>query len=91
MKVAIDIDDYLYDSICNNPNTYTTYLQKLIREGTPLPKGHGKLVDVEDVKDNIKKWKGYLDEDMMARINFTMDNNIPIIIQADKEMKNNGR
>ncbi len=62
---------------------------KALEKAVPLPKGHGKLVDVEDVKDNIRKWRGYLDEDMMYRINFAMEHHIPTIIGADKESDNN--
>lgn len=95
MKVVIDIPDKVYNSIKSNEEMIT-YITKdgggsmalhgslAIINGTILPKGHGKLVDVEDVKDNIRKWRGYLDEDMMYRINFAMEHHIPTIIESDK-------
>jgi len=88
MKIVIDIPEENYISCLTSGyarKSIYTDLVYAIRNGTQLPKGHGKLVDVEDVKDNIRKWKGYLDEDMMGRINFAMDNHIPTIIDADKE------
>lgn len=84
MQIVIDIDEKNYKNILKGLAVHRCALFDAIKNGTPLPKGHGKLVDVEDVKNNIRKWRGYLDEDMMARINFTMDNNIPTIIEADK-------
>ena len=38
-----------------------------------------KLVRVEDVKADHRRFKGYLDEDMIARLNMTLENNVPII------------
>ena len=91
-RVRFDIHKFLIrnkDMLSGNYEVETLdMLTDAFSKATPLPKGHGKLVDIEDVKDNIRKWRGYLDEDMMARINFTMDNNIPTIIEADKENYN---
>lgn len=91
MKLIIDLPDEvktLFDNAdlfeLKDYYDFNSTIGKAIKNGTPLPKGHGKLVDIEDVKDNIRKWRGYLDEDMMTRINFTMDNNIPTIIESDK-------
>ncbi len=83
MEIVIDISEKDFIEIFIN-GLENNEIINLIRKGTPLPKGHGKLVDIEDVKDNIRKWRGYLDEDMMTRINFAMDNHIPTIIEADK-------
>ena len=88
MRIVINIPDKMYNTF-NRGIWSSTYDGKIIRDivlkGTPLPKGHGRLVDVEDVKDNIRKWRGYLDEDMIGRINFAMDNHIPTIIESNKE------
>ena len=88
MKIVINIDDEIYDTFKQGIWS-STYDGKKIRDivlnGVILPKGHGKLVDVEDVKNNIRKWRGYLDEDMMGRINFAMDHHIPTIIELNKE------
>ena len=87
MRVVIDIPVYLIIMCEQFSNSLVKYevdeLVYAINNGKKLSKGHGKLVDIEDVKDNIRKWKGYLDEDMITRINFTMDNNIPTIIERD--------
>ena len=84
MKVVIDIDKYLYNSICNNPNVYTTYLNKLIREGTLLPKGHGDLKDVNDIWNNIPDVNVLTNHFTTYDIQRFIDN-APTIIEADKE------
>lgn len=87
MRIVINIPEEQYKRICDHTDGVydMVSLLTIIENGTPLQKGHGKLVDVEDVKDNIRKWRGYLDEDMIGRINFAMDHHIPIIIEAIKE------
>ena len=78
LDCVISLVDYKIDDVYSEEMGYANF------KYTELPKGHGKLVDVEDVKNNIRTWRGYLDEHMMANIYFTMDNNIPTIIEADK-------
>lgn len=47
MKIVIDISDQKYKWIVDNPQTYTDDLCEAIRNGTPLPKGHGRLIDAD--------------------------------------------
>lgn len=37
----------------------------------------------EDVKKNHEKWIGYLDEDMIARLNIAVDKHIPTFTEQD--------
>lgn len=49
MKIVIDIDDKLYDRIKYLEPKADTMLDRLMRaiqNGTPLPKGHGRLIDI---------------------------------------------
>ena len=90
MQIVIELSEKNYKSCMLTQNRPIGQrlpygLSKAIKNGTILPKGHGKLVDVEDVKDNIEKWRGYLDEDMIGRISYAMDHHIPTIIEADEE------
>lgn len=89
MQMVIDIPDIEYDvlnQIGENtiPLGILLNLRDYIRVGTPLPEGHGRLIDAEDVKNNHEKWLGYLDEDMIARLNIAVDNHVKTIIEADK-------
>lgn len=45
MKIVIDIPEYIY-KICQN---HGDIVYKSIANGTPLPKGHGRLVDMSEV------------------------------------------
>lgn len=50
MKIVIDIPDQKYKWIIENPQTYTDELHDAIRNGTPLPKGHGRLIDADKLQ-----------------------------------------
>lgn len=58
MKVVIEIDEEKYeyikglDKACTDYRT-TLMLYDAVRHGTPLPKGHGRLVDINDVRDRL--------------------------------------
>ena len=47
MKLIIDIDEEMYDWLDNGFPTENDYVKlwEKIRQGTPLPKGHGDLID----------------------------------------------
>lgn len=48
MQIVIDIPNWLYNAImeCNEPH-YSKSLGDAVRDGTPLPKGHGRLIDAD--------------------------------------------
>ena len=53
MKIVIDIDDDTYEILKNVYERGTGWLdkyQKAIVNGTPLPKGHGRLIDADALK-----------------------------------------
>lgn len=52
MQIVIDINDNEYLGIKNYPDNITSYpvtihLYEAVRNGTPLPKGHGRLIDAD--------------------------------------------
>jgi len=53
MQIVIDIPDQKYKWIVDNPQTYTNDLCKAIANGTPLPKGHGRLGDLDALEKEI--------------------------------------
>ena len=60
MKIVIDIDDDLYVRLFDNGvDNYNDAddIAKAIRRGTPLPKGHGALVDRGEVIKNLLDYK----------------------------------
>ena len=96
MKILIDIDDQKYKWIVENPQAYTDELHDAIRNGTPLPKGHGRLIDGDELKtlsyevlidtdnpnraDGLSACNGLVEEDIDLA---------PTIIEADTEESEN--
>ena len=39
-----------------------------------------RLIDANAVKENHKRWIGYLDDDMIARMNFAIDHHVPTVL-----------
>ena len=85
MHVVIDIDEKLNEYIKQLDITGDTSLADLgraIQRGTPLPKGHGRLIDAKELDnafwDNHSKLHQYCD--ITSTINLAST-----IIEADEE------
>ena len=88
MQILIDIDDNLYSRLFDNGiDNYddAVDMAKAIRKGTPLPKGHGRLIDSEYTKkiDSIQRGDFNSIESIRNWIDIQ-----PTIIEADKEVEN---
>ena len=81
MQVVIDIPEDRYQAIKSARrveyvvDTYTVGIA--IADGTPLPKGHGRLIDADVVVDGMEE-----NYELCIAVNDT-----PTIIEADKENK----
>lgn len=51
MQIVIDIPEEMYQSVLNG--TYCGTLYEELKNGTPLPKGHGRLVDIDEVRTEL--------------------------------------
>lgn len=49
MKLIIDIPEKAYKLRLTNPVWYDSNIDKAIRNGMPLPKGHGDLIDRDQI------------------------------------------
>ena len=79
MKVVIDIPEEWEG--CTN-----RHLRKLIAEGTPLPKGHGRLIDADKlhyVKMLVQNPNNGKHKHIVA-VRASEINKAPTIIEADK-------
>lgn len=48
MRLVIDIDEYFYTRIKENEfGLFNGKVSEMIQNGTPLPKGHGRLIDAD--------------------------------------------
>lgn len=75
MKLIIDIPEKAYKLRLTNPVWYDSNMDKAIRNGKPLPKGHGDLIDSNVLCEQYEKTNG----DLYQALDLT-----PIIIEADK-------
>ena len=87
MKLIIDIDEKAYKLRLTNPVWYDSNIDKAIRNGIPLPKGHGNLYDERDLE---KLGNVYFQEEIItndSNIEFRFPKliiNATPIIEADK-------
>lgn len=79
MKIVIDIPEEEYKRL-----VYIDMfkLREYIENGTPLPKGHGRLIDADALCDYFwdNRSKLYVHKDLQIVVD-----NTPTIIEADKE------
>ena len=80
IELVIKIPEDSYKAICNGwmPPSEVGNVVQGIKNGTPLPKGHGRLIDS---KDAYKKFYNR----SMAKIGKEVLDETPTIIEADKE------
>ncbi len=87
MQIVIEIDDDLYDTIKNLEVFITTQRSgkriingsiNAIKNGIRLPKGHGRIADIDKVLEEMRATRTY-------DIPFTLERVKPII-DADKEV-----
>lgn len=89
MQIVIDIDENVFTRLFDNGtedyeivNDDLFAIAKSIRKCTPLPKGHGRLIDADELKKIIQK------NDVMFMTGFNVRicdiNATPSIIEADK-------
>lgn len=51
MQIVIEIPDEMYQTV--KDETYCGSLYEELKNGTPLPKGHGRLIDADALKNKI--------------------------------------
>lgn len=85
MQVVINIPKKTFDEIRDRNITHCgePFAQKLvsyIRNGTPLPKEHGRLIDVDDLREDFQASKGMSFSERMTIS--CIISNAPTIIEA---------
>ena len=79
MELVIEIPDNEYHQICELRLHNRTFYDDAIRNGTPLPKGHGRLIDAEVFANNVVKYSHQSTKTIGQALSDT-----PTIIEADK-------
>lgn len=86
MKIIIEIDDEYYEIINHAVKVEHSNFKpfKIIANGTPLPKGHGRIID--ESKIEVCEWVNELEEDYPKA-----STDAPTIIEADGGGKDEDR
>ena len=99
MQIVIDIDENVFTRLFDNGtedyaivNDDLFAIAKSIRKGTPLPKGHGRLIDVDALDDTLNMLEKVTNEDSIVdkaiheelMVCIGIVNEAPTIIEADK-------
>ena len=96
MKIVIDIDEESYEHIKAYSNEEVLPIGwYAIINGTPLPKGHGRLIDADELfemTNNYKAELGRLVADPFVKsgietVEGFVTDILPTIIEADKEVE----
>ena len=77
MKIVIDIPEEYYEAIKEISDSQSTTDMLIIKNGTPLPKGHGRLIDADAYRKEMLDSREF---DFFKRLDMQ-----PTIIEADKE------
>ena len=79
MKLIIDISENEYEAVKLHPECFT--FANSILNGTPLPKGHGRLIDINDIEwAKHKEERNYMEYEV---IDWEDILNAPAIIEAE--------
>ena len=86
MQIVIDIDDNLYTRLFDNGDEYVADMRRAcvaIRNGTPLPKGHGRLIDADKLEPKETAPEAWYS----PMWGFELDDieDAPTIVEADRE------
>ena len=87
MKIVIDIpeDVVVNDSYANYFECLSGKLYETLHNGTPLPEGHGRLIDESDLMPDSDYEDG-----LFYAVSIRQINSAPTIIEADTESEDNG-
>ena len=94
MKIVIDIPEQVYNTLIETGNYgyYSFDAKKAIKNGTPLPKGHGRLIDADALNISHGVFLPKVGENKygcpMDAVFADEIEEAPTIIEADREVEN---
>ena len=90
MQIEIDIPEDKYNQIVNSyqgSNVRPKDYEIAIINGTPLPKGHGRLGDLDIFKKELEKYWNERKGLCYADIESIVDLLVPTALKADNDMR----
>lgn len=91
IDLVIKISERDYALACNYPDVLIAKYAHYIKDGIPLPKGHGRLIDADYIKlfsIDHDSWNGVEYEGVIKVVPVIAIDNASTIIEADKEAEN---
>lgn len=89
IELVIKLEEETYNRIMNGRLQLIELvnLMENVQKGTPIPKGHGRLIDADTLYDNTKLC--HTEEDGTACVEWREINDAPTIIERDERIDNN--
>ena len=87
MQIVIDIPEKVYNALTHtefDANLVVDEMRKSIANGTPLPKGHGRLIDADEIISEATKMMKYPANHKYMECVIAHMKLAPTIIEADK-------
>lgn len=87
MQIVIDIPEKWFDDMVKEEFTEVDELCAIIQHGTPLPKGHGRLIDIGKVElVDLAPMRAY-DKGWHNAVRYCVEilRNAPTVLEATKE------
>ena len=56
IELVIKIPERDYDLACKYPDALIATYAHCIKNGTPLPKGHGRIGDLDALREEVSSW-----------------------------------
>ena len=83
MQIVIEIPEEMYDWLNTGfpDEDDAKKLWQVVKNGMVLPKGHGRLIDFDEINFDRSDFETYNDYSFM----FDLLDDAPIILEADKE------
>lgn len=99
MQIVIDIPNSLYANLqkIKNGSIACNRILDCVKNGTPLPKGHGDLIDRDAFDERIRVAGGMVEEELSDDFKdgvltvLEMLKTQPTVVPADKEVDDEGR
>ena len=88
MQIVIELDEKLYTTTKSLPDFMCDTLQTAIKNGVPLPEGHGKLIDISTIdKDRIEQDNPVIyltvNGEYIEAVSIDYLESLPVIVEAD--------
>lgn len=87
MQIVIDISEEMYNFACNYPEKVLAGYSLCIKNGIPLPKGHGRLIDADRLVPDCQEDFVYYDDDehnVFTAVGIAQIECADTILEADK-------